>query len=88
VGRFGTQGDSWTSRAHPKQRALLSVAMQQNGSYWQGVQGRLQPALAVGLIPAVILWWLDDIATALFVGLATFAAAALLPSRPPRGGRA
>jgi hypothetical protein len=61
--------------------------MQQDGSYWHGVQGRLLPALAVGLIAAVILWGLDDRAAALIVGLATFAAAAFLPARPPRGGR-
>lgn len=59
-------------------RALLSVAMQRDESYWQGVRGRLPSALAVGLIAAVILWWLDDIRAALAVG---FAAAALLPSR-------
>ena len=73
--------------ARPRAVALLSVAVHRDGSYWQGVRDRLLPALVVGLVAAVFLWWLDDIGAALFVGLATFAAAALLPSPPPGEGR-
>jgi hypothetical protein len=60
----------------------------QDRVYWQGVRRRVLPAVAVGLIAAVILWWLGGIEAAVFVGLATFAAAAFLPSRPLGGGRA
>ncbi|CCH87984.1 protein of unknown function [Modestobacter italicus] len=62
--------------------------MQRPGeAYWAGVKTRLLPALLVGLVVAVVVWWLFDDGFAFYGGLASFMTAALMPDRPSRSHR-
>jgi 1,4-dihydroxy-2-naphthoate octaprenyltransferase len=62
-------------------------AVQREGSYWRGVQARLLPASAVGLVVGLLLWWVEDAGVALLVGLLSFASGVLLPSEWSRTHR-
>jgi hypothetical protein len=56
-------------------------------SYRQGVQARLLPALAAGVVVALVLWLVDDAGSGVLVGLLSFITTALLPPRAPRRDR-
>lgn len=67
---------------------VASAVVQQRGSYLHDVRNRLPYALVLGLLVLILVWWLDDLQSAIGLALAGFVASALtLPFSLPRGDR-
>ncbi len=78
-------------RSFSPARSLLQVAsasVQRQRSYLRDVRSRLPYALVLGLLVLILVWWLDDLQSAIGLALGGFMASALtLPFTLPRGER-
>ncbi len=78
-------------RSFSPTRSLLQVAsasVQRQRSCLRDVHSRLPYALVSGLLVLILVWWLDDLQSAIGLALAGFMASAVtLPFTLPRGER-